>query len=199
MDRAIFGIINQRFSGTRSPPRGLGGILQWSLLSGIFTIFVASKCAASEPDACIAPQADGYACVNDADFKKLATYANDTVALQRARIAMVMAQLCTVIPAKTPIYVDKTAYSRNLKKVRPAGELQSLWVFESDVKMGNDCVGRSKAVAMPENKPEASTVVETTKTAVSTRTKPADPVYQKAKPNCEYKSVMTDDDMAKCR
>lgn len=172
------------------------------------TSFIAmANSQADEPDYCIVG-IDGtvaIGCLRESDLDTIASYKGDETAARKIMLLAVASGTCKSFNDGELVYIVDYAIFSERRKVRSPGSLEAYWMPKIWTKPKAECAKPHspnqqanhpmRVEDMPGWKPHALAVDPAPQAAPKPRAKPIEP----DKPNCVFKTVMTDDEIQACR
>lgn len=154
---------------------------------------------------CIADQALG--CKDRKTWDEIRTYVEDPAAFQRAYAVAIVSGLCRQFERNVKVYKDDVAIFAEMRQVHLPGDLDKYWVLTKQTTDDDaSCATAARPLPEPEAKPRAQTrATQTTNVPASSlpksdSRKSTSSVSAGANAStCEFKPIMTDEEIRACR
>jgi hypothetical protein len=142
-----------------------------------------------------------FACKSEKIFDRIAEIKDDQKAVQRLMVLAVAAGECSMLDSGKTVFIEDRTWFTERRKVRIEGELTSFWVLAGEVANGACEISTpSVSGASPQNPQIPISPAVTTHYPVGpSNVKPIKAGKSEESPACEFKPVMTDEEMARCR
>ena len=164
-----------------------------AICTALFSLMLSAQGSALAGDfACIPSEA--FACKDRKVLDEIISYQNDPAAFSQATRTAVMYGFCKTLSGGQKVYIDARAIFAGLRQVHAPGELERYWVAAAQMSDDLEACAARKTEAAPASKPAQKIA------AIPTQSAPIkSPPASLAEPVCDWKPVMSDQEIAACR